>query len=40
MSMGIMLGNLTNYDIDIWDNEEQGPVCYWMSLPEQPKEET
>lgn len=28
----------TNYDFDIWDNEEQGPVCYWMPLPEQPKE--
>ena len=23
----------TNYDFDIWDNEEQGPVCYWMPLP-------
>lgn len=30
----------TNYDFDIWDNEEQGPVCYWMPLPEPPKEET
>lgn len=29
----------TNYDFDIWDNEEQGPVCYWMPLPEPPKEE-
>ena len=28
-----------NYDFDIWDNEEQGPVCYWMPLPEPPKEE-
>ena len=28
----------TNYDFDIWDNEEQGPVCYWMPLPEPPKE--
>jgi len=23
----------TNYDFDIWDNEEQGPVRYWMPLP-------
>ena len=30
----------TNYDFDIWDNEEQGPVCYWMPLPEPPGEET
>lgn len=30
----------TNYDFDIWDNEEQGPVCYWMPLPEPPKEES
>lgn len=30
----------TNYDFDIWDNEEQGPVCYWMPLSEPPKEET
>ena len=29
----------TNYDFDIWDNEEQGPVRYWMPLPEPPKEE-
>lgn len=29
----------TNYDFDIWDNEEQGPVCHWMPLPEPPKEE-
>lgn len=29
----------TNYDFDIWDNEEQGPVCYWMPLSEPPKEE-
>lgn len=29
----------TNYDFDIWDNEEQGPVRYWIPLPEQPKEE-
>lgn len=28
----------TNYDFDIWDNEEQGPVCYWMPLPEPPEE--
>ena len=28
----------TNYDFDIWDNEEQGPVRYWMPLPEPPKE--
>lgn len=30
----------TNYDFDIWDNEEQGPVRYWMPLPEPPKEES
>lgn len=29
----------TNYDFDMWDNEEQGPVCYWMPLPEPPKED-
>lgn len=23
----------TNYDFDVWDNEELGPVCYWMPLP-------
>lgn len=28
----------TNYDFDIWDNEEQGPVRYYMPLPEPPKE--
>ena len=28
-----------NYDFDIWDNEEQGPVRYWIPLPEPPKEE-
>lgn len=27
-----------NYDVDIWDDEEQGPVCYWAYLPEPPKE--
>lgn len=30
----------TNYDFDIWDNEEQGPVQYWMPLPEPPEEVT
>lgn len=29
-----------NYDVDVWDDEEQGPVCYWAYLPEPPKEET
>ncbi len=29
----------TNYDWDVWDDYEQGPVCYWMPLPEPPKEE-
>ena len=24
----------TNYDHDIWDDDEQGPVCWWMPLPE------
>lgn len=28
----------TNYDVDLWDNEEQGPVLWWMPLPEPPKE--
>ena len=23
----------TNYDFDVWDNEEQGPVVAWMPLP-------
>lgn len=27
-----------NYDVDVWDDEEQGPVCYWAYLPEPPKE--
>ena len=30
----------TNYDFDIWDNEDQGPVQYWMPLPEPPEEVT
>lgn len=25
------------YDWDVWDDEEQGPICYWMALPEPPK---
>ena len=28
-----------NYDWDVWDEEEQGPICYWMPLPEPPKED-
>ena len=28
----------TNYDFDVWENAEQGPVCYWMPLPEPPEE--
>lgn len=28
------------YDVDTWDDEEQGPVCWWKELPEPPKEET
>ena len=27
----------TKDDFDIWDNEEQGPVRYWMPLPQAPK---
>ena len=27
----------TNYDWDVWDDEEQGPVRYWMPLPEPPE---
>ena len=30
----------TNYDHDVWDDDEQGPVCWWMPLPEPPKEES
>lgn len=30
----------TNYDHDVWDDDEQGPVCWWMPLPEPLKEET
>lgn len=26
------------YDVDLWDDEEQGPVRYWMPI-EPPKEE-
>lgn len=29
----------TNYDFDVWDNEEQGPVLWWCPLPEPPKED-
>ena len=29
----------TNYDFDVWDNDEQGPVLYWMPLPEAPEVE-
>lgn len=29
----------TNYDVDVWDDQEQGPVCWWMPLPEPPKME-
>jgi hypothetical protein len=29
----------TNYDVDVWDDEEQGPVRWWMPLPEPPKEQ-
>lgn len=29
-----------NYDVDVWDDKEQGPVCYWAYLPEPPKEGT
>ena len=28
----------TNYDVDAWDDQEQGPVCWWMPLPDAPKE--
>ena len=27
----------TNYDFDLWDVHEQGPVCYWMPLPTAPE---
>jgi len=27
------------YDVDTWDDEEQGPVCWWRELPEPPKED-
>ena len=27
----------TNYDHDVWDDEEQGPVCWWTPLPDQPE---
>ena len=27
------------YDVDVWDDKEQGPVCYWTHLPELPKED-
>ena len=26
------------YDWDVWEDEEQGPICYWMPLPEPPEE--
>ena len=26
------------YDVDIWDDKEQGPIRYWMPLPEPPQE--
>lgn len=26
------------YDVDVWDDTEQGPVEWWMPLPEAPKE--
>jgi hypothetical protein len=29
----------TNYDVDVWDDEEQGHVRWWMPLPEPPKEQ-
>jgi len=28
-----------NYDVDVWDDKEQGPVCWWTELPEPQKEE-
>ena len=28
-----------NYDWDVWDDEEQGPVCWWMPLPKAPEVE-
>ena len=29
----------TNYDHDVWDDDEQGPVCWWMPLPPEPPKE-
>jgi len=29
----------TNYDVDVWYDEEQGPVRWWMPLPEPPKKQ-
>lgn len=26
------------YDVDVWDDTEQGPIEWWMLLPEPPKE--
>lgn len=26
-----------NYDHDVWDNDEQGPILYWMPLPKTPE---
>ena len=28
------------YDVDRWDENEQGTITHWMPLPEPPKEET
>ena len=25
------------YDVDVWDDFEQGPICWWMPLPEPPE---
>ena len=27
------------YDVDVWDDTEQGPVEWWMPLPEVPRED-
>ena len=27
------------YDVDVWDDDEQGPIMWWMPLPEAPKED-
>lgn len=28
------------YDVDVWDDDEQGHIMWWRPLPEAPKEVT